>query len=217
MFPSLSGFFDTTRFSSFEPEGGICKSEGGLGKFVSVFKELGEPLRVLSKEKRQVFLDDFRFYLECVVQELKEAHEGTIRTYDSYMQLRRGTVCIFTICSSVELASGVKKENWLPLSNELIALWDEIRDLLIYLNDLYSFKNELYSENDASLVTLCIEKGSDLQGAVDEVIQRFRDSVARFDMKADRILRQYPSEKHADISRYFDSLKTIITGYHTWC
>lgn len=53
-------------------------------------------------EKRMFFLDDFDFYLRCLIQEQKDAHDGKIRTFDSYMALRRGTVCMYTICSATE-------------------------------------------------------------------------------------------------------------------
>lgn len=55
-----------------------------------------------SIEKRMFFLKDFEFYIRSLIQEQKESLEGNIRTFDGYMALRRGTVCMYTVCVATE-------------------------------------------------------------------------------------------------------------------
>lgn len=84
------------------------------------------------------------------------------------------------------------------------------------MNDLYSLRNEVHSENGASLVTLCLERDSGLAQAVDKVKAMIAASVARFDQHAEALLDSFPVEKHPSLNTYLDSLRGLVTGYHTW-
>ncbi|KXT15273.1 hypothetical protein AC579_4868 [Pseudocercospora musae] len=115
-------------------------------------------------------------------------------------------------------ASGVSLEGSAAVPvEELREFWKEIRDLMIYVNDLYSFKNELYSGNGASLITLYLERDKNMDAVVSEIISRIEDSKARFDTKADKILSRFDMSNRIVLMRYIDSLRALVTGYHTWC
>ncbi|KXS94923.1 hypothetical protein AC578_3931 [Pseudocercospora eumusae] len=191
--------------------------EGGVDDFIKLFDQVGESLKALNEETRRIFLDDFQFYLCCLIKEQADSTRGTIRSFDDYMAIRRGTVCMYTICSAVETASGVSLRGSAAVPvEELRELWTEIRDLMIYVNDLYSFRNELYSGNGASLITLYLERDKDMDTVVSEIISRIGDSKARFDTKADKTLSRFDVSDRIVLMRYFDSLRALVTGYHTW-
>lgn len=91
-----------------------------------------------------------------------------------------------------------------------------LANILGSVNDLYSLRNEVHSGNGASLVTLSLDRDLGLPQAIEQVMGMIDDSIHRFDHHAEALLETFAVERRGALNNYFDSLRGLVTGYHTW-
>ncbi|KAL2119691.1 hypothetical protein VTJ04DRAFT_6652 [Mycothermus thermophilus] len=182
-------------------------------KVCASFGDVGKRLRELCAGREELtgeLAGRLKEYMEGCVTEYRARLLGRVPSVEEFYgwRLKTSSVEVFLVLTRIL--------NHITLPDEILALKEvsemglSINKLLIQINELFSFKKELKDGAFSNLIpiTMCA-LDTDLQGAVDHIIQDIHQCIQDFDRSAAAV-RARVAKKYPDSLDQFDKM---VGGY----
>lgn len=167
-----------------------------------------------SEAQRERVLREMQSFVEACSLEQSLRLEQTIPDYESYMNMRRGTVSGGLLCSLVEYAAQIELPSSVGESQNLRNLWTHVSVLIGLMNDLLSLKKELGAGCVINAVSALLTEDKTLDDVVREIWSKMQQAVVEFDDTAVRLVAFTEADDALQdkVTRYIDGCRAIVTG-----
>ena len=162
--------------------------------------------------RKHIYAELEEFVKGCAMEQRLKL-DKVVPDYETYTDIRLGTVGGGILCAIVEYSHGSELPESIRYSTEAKAMRRCVGTCLFLLNDLLSLKKELRSDCVINAVSALLEPGMALDAVVEEVMQRFRNAVNEYNEAAAGLLTQAENQEVEGIAkRYVDGCTAIVTG-----
>lgn len=181
--------------------------------FQEIWTSIALPMTMGQRDRYRRAVTD---WLNNCIREIASRQKGVIFDFDTYMEVRRGSVWSTPCFPIIEHGLGIELPHDIVASRELDELHVLCTDCMILINDLFSFAKEAFEGDYVNAVSiLCIQNHGDLQRAVDGVCGILWDAESQFITRRDALLANHP-HVHSLLEPYVIALGHYMAGLLLW-
>ncbi|CAF9937923.1 MAG: hypothetical protein HETSPECPRED_000710 [Heterodermia speciosa] len=183
---------------------------------ITSFGTAGEAIRnSCSLEKRQLLLDEVKYFLNCQAEEQSATLRVDLPTVEQYRSNRMGTSGVGVLLAITEYCCRTNLPLEVTQSGAMKWLWDETNSAIWMANDILSIKKELDNDQVDTLVPLLAHRYQDAQVAVDIAISMLKNALENFEKAAALLLAEEPRARE-DIIKFIDACRFACTANFKW-
>ncbi|OAX38874.1 terpenoid synthase [Rhizopogon vinicolor AM-OR11-026] len=200
----ISAFRDPINFETEKFGRKLCRS------YFSRFRETGGP------GCTERFIHTMDLYLRAVAKEVDNHAKGCILDLESFIALRRETICVKPSLAFIEYAAQIDLPTEVVSHPNITAMENAVIDYAACSNDIFSYNVEQCRRYNHNII-ICImhEQGLDLQGAMEYAGQLCKDAIQRFEAnRAD--LPSLGKEIDEQVAIYVEGLQDWIVSSLHW-
>jgi len=200
----MSAFRDPINFETENFGGKLCKS------YFSRFRETAGP------GCTERFIHTMDLYLRAVAKEVDNHAKGCTLDLESYIALRRDTLCLKPSFAFIEYAAQIDLPAEVVSHSGIMAMENAAIDCIACSNDILSYNVEQCRRYNHNII-ICImhEQDLDLQGAMEYAGQLCKNAIQHFeDNRAD--LPSWGKEIDEQVAIYVGGLQNWIVGSLHW-
>ncbi|KAG0704562.1 isoprenoid synthase domain-containing protein [Suillus ampliporus] len=198
----MSAYRDPTNFQTERYSAKMCKSYFGR------FMETG------SRPDRFIHTMDLWFI--SAAKEVDNRAKGVVNDVESYIDLRRDLSGCKSCFALIEFVSNIYLPDDVVSHPVIMALEESANDFVSWSNDIFSYNMEQSHHSTHNLVAvLMIDKGLDLQGAVDHCAQLSKSAIQRFEENR-ALLPSWGEEVDRQVAIYVQGLQNWMAGSLNW-
>ena len=181
----------------------------------SLLLEFGPALvETMNLDQRRKVFDELCFFVQSCATEQKLRLERFIPCYESYLNVRLGSIGGGLLCSLLEYANAMIMIPDLPSQKDANEMRTHVSVLLSLLNDLLSLKKELNTDCVINAVATLLSPHITLDEVVADIVKKIQQSVERFDAIVTRLINHdEKTEEHRKlVEAYADQCRIIVIG-----
>ncbi|KAL6695225.1 isoprenoid synthase domain-containing protein [Trichoderma pleuroticola] len=174
-----------------------------LNEIIGSFGVIGKALKqVYNIEQRKRFLREMEFFIQKSQLEQKSRLDGCILSLDEYWDIRMGTSAVGVIMAVNEFSARANISDIIMDHPDMRTIWDESNINVSIVNDLLSLKKEISKGAIDSLIPILCANTETPQSAIGHALKSLKESIARFDTTAWKLLNTIDAVSPDKLSTY---------------
>ncbi|PNP54756.1 hypothetical protein THARTR1_04961 [Trichoderma harzianum] len=153
-------------------------------------------------EQRKRFLREMEFFIRKSQLEQKSRLDGCILSLDEYWDIRMGTSAVGVIMAVNEFSARANISDIIMDHPDMRTIWDESNINVSIVNDLLSLKKEISKGAIDSLIPILCANTETPQSAIGHALKSLKESIARFDTTAWKLLNTIDTVSPDKLSTY---------------
>ncbi|KAJ6495182.1 terpenoid synthase [Mycena sanguinolenta] len=173
-------------------------------------------IRIATPTSQRRFIDEFRAYMDSMVQKAQDRTEGHIRGIDEYFEVRRVTIGVKAAIVINEIRMNIPDD---VLRNEHITtLIAASTDMILIANDLYSYNVEQARGDDRhNLVAIVMRAFNlDLAATFEWISDHHEGLVEKFLAAFNQVPHYKDPELDHQVTEFIHGLGNWVRGYDVW-